>query len=287
MTGSSMINLGELSKPATVLIEKVSSAVGILYEPRRLKKKAKAETEIEKIKYLASVELSEIQQRGIERLVQQEGRKQENIESITSQAASNLDENANVKDLEEDWVAHFFNECDSISDKEMQSLWANMLSGEATKPGSFSKRTVDYVASMDKKDAKLFTDLCQFSVSIGRLRPLIYDLQNDIYNKQGINFDSLQHLNSIGLISFEPLSGYRLQGFEKESVFHYFGIPIELTFPKEIGNDMQSGKVFFTEAGEQLALICGAVLNMEFHTYLLDKFRELGLVVGTQTANKT
>ncbi len=37
-----LINLGKLSKPATVLIEKVSSAIGFLYEPNRIKRKAKA-----------------------------------------------------------------------------------------------------------------------------------------------------------------------------------------------------------------------------------------------------
>ena len=81
--GNSIVNFGDLSKPATVLIEKVSNAVGVLYEPRRIKKKAEAEAEAEKIKALASIELSDIQQRAIDRMVQQEGRKQENIEAIS------------------------------------------------------------------------------------------------------------------------------------------------------------------------------------------------------------
>ena len=82
--GNAVINLGDLAKPATVLIEKVSNAVGVLYEPRRIRKRAEAEADAEKIKALAGIELSEIQQRGIERLVQQEARKQENIGSLTS-----------------------------------------------------------------------------------------------------------------------------------------------------------------------------------------------------------
>ena len=50
--GNSTVSLGDLAKPATVLIEKVSNAVGVLYEPRRIKKKAEAEAEAEKIKAL-------------------------------------------------------------------------------------------------------------------------------------------------------------------------------------------------------------------------------------------
>ena len=151
--GNSLINLGDISKPATVLIEKVSNAVGVLYEPRRIKNKAKAEAESDKIKALASIELSEIQERAIHRMVDQETRKQENIESITAQAIESLDADAKVEELEEDWVAHLFKQCDTVSDKEMQSLWSKLLSGEASKPGSFSKRTVDFVASMDRAKA--------------------------------------------------------------------------------------------------------------------------------------
>ena len=46
--GSSVVNFGDISKPATVLIEKISGAVGVLYEPRRIKKKAEAEAEADK-----------------------------------------------------------------------------------------------------------------------------------------------------------------------------------------------------------------------------------------------
>ena len=122
-----MVNFGDLTKPATVLIEKVSNAVGVLYEPRRIVKKAEAEAEAEKIKAIAGIELSEIAQRGVERLVQQEARKQKNIESITARAAEEVPENANTEQLEEDWVAHFFDRCENVSDVEMQSLWLSLI----------------------------------------------------------------------------------------------------------------------------------------------------------------
>lgn len=88
---------------------------------------------------LAGIELNEIQQRGIERFVQQEARKQANIEAITAQAASQLDESAKTDNLEEDWIAHFFDKCDKVSDAEMQTLWSSLLAGEAQNPGTYSK----------------------------------------------------------------------------------------------------------------------------------------------------
>lgn len=199
--GGSLINLGDLSKPATVLVEKVCNAVGVVYEPTRIKRQARAEAEAEKIKALAHIELRDIERRALERFVQQEARKQENIESITAQAAKALPAAAKVESLDEDWVAHFFKQCDEVSDREMQSLWARLLQGEATSPGTFSKRTVDFISTIDKKDAALFTAFCQFVCVVGEPNPLIYEIDNEVYEKQGITFATLKHLDAIGLIS--------------------------------------------------------------------------------------
>ena len=45
----SLINFGDIGKPATLLIEKISNAIGVIYEPRRIRNKARAEIEVKKI----------------------------------------------------------------------------------------------------------------------------------------------------------------------------------------------------------------------------------------------
>jgi hypothetical protein len=284
--GNSVINLGDLAKPATVLIEKVSNAVGVLYEPRRIKNKAAAEAEAEKIKALANIELSEIEQRGLERLVHQEGRKQDNIEKITAKAANNLPPEAKTEELEEDWVAHFFDKCDKVSDETMQSLWSSLLAGEATTPGTYSKRTVDFVASMDKKDADLFTKFCQFTWMIGEPSPLVFNTDNEIYTKEGISFTALKHLDAIGLISFESTSGYRATGFQKQAMFFYYGQPTLIEFPKEKDNEINVGKVLFTQAGKELVNICGAKRSQEFYEYAVQELSKQGLILSSMLLNK-
>jgi hypothetical protein len=47
---NSLINLDDLLKPATVLIEKVCNSVGVLYEPTRMRRAAPAEADSERIK---------------------------------------------------------------------------------------------------------------------------------------------------------------------------------------------------------------------------------------------
>ena len=279
--GGSLINLGDLSKPATVLVEKVCNAVGIIFEPTRIKRQARAEVEAEKIRAVAGIELREIERRALERFVHQEVRKQENIESITAQAASTLPPEANVEALEEDWIAHFFKQCDTVSDREMQSLWARVLSGEATTPGTFSKRTVDFISTIDKKDAALFTAFCQFVWMLGNPSPLIYEIDNKVYEKHGITFASLKHLDAIGLISFESVSGYARTGFGKYAHLFYYGRAMAIEFAADAGNQLDVGHVLLTSTGRELATICGSNRNQEFYEYVVERWSKNGLVLSS------
>lgn len=288
----SLIDLGNLTEPATMLIEKVCSAVGVVYEPWRIKRLAKAQAEIKKLEARTANEikksdaffaitLNEIEQRGMERLIYQEARKQANIEAITFQAAALLPEDAKVEELEEDWLAYLFKNCDTVSDKDMQSLWSRLLSGEATKSGTFSKRTVDFIASVDKKDAELFTKFCQFCWFSGDVAPFILDSENNIYNKQGINFISLKHLDSIGLISFESTTGYIRKGFSKYIHISYFETTTLIEFNKDTDNTLQGGKVLLTQIGQELASVCGAERNNEFYEYIVSEWHKQGMILST------
>lgn len=279
--GGALINLGDLSKPATVLVEKVCNAVGIIYEPTRVKRMARAEAEADKIKAVARIELSDIEHRALERFVHQEARKQENIEQITAQAAVALPDSAKVEKLEEDWVAYFFKQCDTVSDKEMQSLWARLLSGEASNPGTFSKRTVDFISAVDKKDAALFTRFCQFVWVVGDVAPLIYEHTNEIYTKHGITFDSLKHLDAIGLISFESLTSYCRTGFGKYHHAFYYGRPTLIEFSADEKNQIDTGHALLTAIGKELVPICGSTRNQEFYDYVIQRWSQSGLILSS------
>lgn len=284
--GNSLINLGDLSKPATVLVEKVCNAVGVIYEPTRIKRRARADAEAGKIAALASIELQDIERRALERLVHQEARKQENIERITAQAAAALPESAQVESLDEDWVAHFFKQCDTVSDQGMQSLWSRILSGEATSPGSFSKRTVDFVSTIDKKDAALFTEFCKFAWMLGEPCPLIYEVENEIYRKSGVTFASLKHLDAIGLISFESVSGYARNGFPKYAHIFYYGLPTAIEFPADANNQLDIGHVLLTATGKELASICGSSRSEEFYVYVIERWFKQGLILSSVRAQR-
>lgn len=136
---SSLINLGELSKPATVLVEKISDAVGGIFKPYQMVRVAKAEAQAERIRAEGQIEISDLQRRAFHRFLNEEAQKQKNIEDITQKALPELQQNARPGEIEDDWLTHFFDECRLISDADMQALWSKVLAGEANAPGKFSK----------------------------------------------------------------------------------------------------------------------------------------------------
>lgn len=268
--GNALIEIGKLAEPAKVLIEKVSDAIGGVFKPYQIKRIAKAEVQAEIIRAEGQVVISEIQQRGLERLIYQEGKKQKNIEEITAKALPLLEDKGNPADMSEDWISNFFEKCGLVSDEEMQTLWGKVLAGEANRAGTFNKRTVNTIANLEKEDAHLFTSLCQFGVSFGELTPLIFDTKSEIYIKNHINFSTLTHLESIGLISFNHMSGYRRQSLPNKFVISYFNQNL-LVQLKDKESELKIGKVIFTDIGKQLSGICGAEKNDEFPSFLVNQ----------------
>ena len=272
MTGNSLIDIGEVSKPATVLIEKISDAVGGICKPWQIKRVAEAEAEAEKIKAIAKIETTELEQRAWQRFLFEESKKQENIEQITAQALPQLSEEAKPEDIETDWITNFFDKCRLVSDEEMQILWSNILAGESNRPGSFSKRTINFMSSLDKEDALLFTKLCGFNWFLCDFQPLIYDTSAKIYKKQGINFDALKHLDAIGLISFDGVGGYQILELDQKEKLFYHNIPFILEFHKEQDNNLKIGTVLLTSTGQELANICKPEKVVGFEEYVMNEW---------------
>lgn len=279
----SIINLGDLSKPATVLIEKISDAIGGVFKPYQIVRVAKAEAEAERIRAESQIQISDLHRRAFHRFLEEEAKKQKNIEDITYQALPELGEKSKPEEVENDWITNFFDKCRIISDSEMQSIWSRVLAGEANSPGSYSKRTVNFLSSLDKTDASLFTNLCVFGWSISDVVPLIYDVRAEIYNKRGITFNSLKHLDSIGLIQFDNIAGYRRIGLSKRFSVFYYGKPIILELKNEADNEMDIGQVLLTKVGQELAAICGSRPDSDFLEYILKKWKEKGYIKEQKT----
>lgn len=269
---TSLVNLGELSKPANMLIEKVSSAIGGVFEPWQIKRVAKAEAEASLIKAESEIKITDLHRRAMHRFVEEEASRQENMEEITKKSIPHLDETSNPANMEDDWLTNFFDKSRIVSDEEMQTIWASVLAGEANIPGSFSRRTVNLLSDLDKRDAELFQTLCKFGWSIGNFTPLVFDSQAPIYNNLGINFNTLSHLDSLGLIQFSSLTGFIREGLPEKFTLDYCGQPLALEM-KNGNNELSVGQVLLSQAGQELVKVVRVPGVDGFYDYVKDKWK--------------
>ena len=252
-TSNSLVNMSGLTKPADTLIKKVSGAVGGWFAPYQIRRVAKAEAEAALIKAQTDIEVTALHRRAAHRFIEEEAQRQKNMEDITDKALPQLNENARPESMDNDWIANFFDKCRIVSDDEMQRLWSRVLAGEANVPGSYSKRTVNFLSDLDKAEAELFTKFCGFGWQIGNIVPLVFDVQAEIYNRYGINFNALSHLESIGLVQFNHLTGFLRQKLPKKCDVFYYGRPLALQMPHDTDNELELGKVLLTRIGQELA----------------------------------
>ncbi|MBA7611518.1 hypothetical protein ES703_18743 [subsurface metagenome] len=284
--GFSLIKInGKIVEPATELIRKISAAIGGGFKPRQIRRVAEAEADAEVIKAKAQIEITGLQQRALTRFIMEESKKQDNIESITEKAIGQLNASSTPQDIEDDWITNFFDKCRIISDEDMQILWAKILAGESNSPGTYSKRTINSLGSLDKKDAELFMALCCFTLLIEEeLVPVVYhkdlSLGQSIYQKNGINFDTVLHLSSIGLISFESL-GYVKTKLNQQIEISYHKTNLRLDFKKPQGNVLSTGNVLLTNIGNELAQVCSFKKIDGFIDYVSNKFSQQGVVVSS------
>ena len=273
-TSNSLVNLGDLSKPADTLIKKISKLVGGIFAPGQMKRTAKAEAEVAILKAETEIQITALHRRAMHRFVEEEAQRQQNIEDITEKAIPQLKDSAAPDAIEDDWVTNFFEKSRIVSNKEMQDLWSRVLAGEANTPGTYSKRTVNFLSDLDKNDAQIFANLLGFAWMIGDVVPLIFDHNAKIYAARGIEFNSIIHLESIGLIQFNELSGYlRIRLPKKFSIF-YFGKPLTLEMKADGDNQLPAGKVMLTKIGQELAQIVGSKPVEGFMAYVEEQWKE-------------
>jgi hypothetical protein len=269
-------NLTGLEKPITTLIEKISNATGVLYEPTKIVKKAMAEAKAAVILANSQVEATAIQRRAEQRWQKED----ENNASVLSKAIPLLEETAKPENIDSDWLANLFEKTKIVSDEEMQGLWAKVLAGEANTPGKFSRKTINILNDLDKNDAELFTSLCGFVWHINRNDPVVFNVSDKIYNDQGINFTTLSHLEAIGLVKFENTAGFAiiLHDLFKSVAVEYYDKCMSLSILPQHNNRIQVGKVFFTQAGRELYSICNSQPVAGFFDYVHDEFAKKNYV---------
>jgi len=224
-------------------------------------------------------------------------KEQQNIETIVldaAQIAPAILPAAKINDdpVDEDWTMDFLSKAKNIGNKEMQSLWSKILAGEVSKPGSYSKRVLDFVYTLSPKEADLFTRFCGLVCKIN-FKYIHLRLSDNAkgfsrfhgYPEYNITYDDILELDAIGLINFKETvlehkfdSGkitYDLKPAINTLCIDYFD-EIYIVKPSENFANISLSIILLTNLGNSLVPICGSEKNDNYKERLLEIIKQNG-----------
>lgn len=168
------------------------------------------------------------------------------------------------EELSEDFKVAFADKCSNETDEDARVIWAKLLNGERERPGTFSKRTMDILSTLDKTTIGRFQKLC--SVCLGDVKGigvastekpiplLMYDGETKVSYDDGLLLvTDIRELEAAGLL----FCGLRSTFSRPEYVL--FGINGDPYAAKsEEGGDVKISfdEAVLSDAGCQLSNLC-------------------------------
>lgn len=275
-----------LSKAAENLSIIARDSFGIIIGPTKKILDAKAEMMIERhhLLHKYKMERLDLAERAKNRIFETEITRQFNLEKTFAHAAQLLPDNATPENINKDWLHHYINSSRDVGEEDLRKIWAHILAGEATKPGRFSKRTLDYLKNFSVNDCKLFEKFLPF-ILMHEDTAFFYNPNDQDYftifrDKFNFNYLDFSHLIAIGIIgnniSSLPVSA------GKHLEFYYFNKKIRI-FNQLLSNDNKIIRArILTEVGDQLTRVVDAVENKEFLDFIVSGFKNKGLEVNIE-----
>lgn len=138
--------------------------------------------------------------------------KANNFLEIADKADRYYSENRTKKSDESydfDWFIRFYESAGNISNEQMQDLWARILAGEISRPGSYSIHLIEILKNMNSKDAELFEKISSKSLCYRNDR---FILNDELYRSMNdIHYSDLMRIQELGLINATPFLLYKIR----------------------------------------------------------------------------
>ncbi len=280
---ASLVSVKLEGKALEKLVDVLARGAGILYEPTYRRRLAKAESDVALIKAESEQALSSLRDRASARVDAKKLRQQRNIEKILDATEYYLPEDVTQEPVDEDWVAQFFEGCQDISNEKLQHVWAKLLAGEVTKPGTFCPRTLATMRTLTQHDAELFETTCKFMIKgIGYLYT---EHIKTIAASHGVTYGTFLHLESLGLLQCGTMINYTVKA----------GIPFTIVHNgvRHVFSKVTEWRVDcypLTQMGRELSMLCSGPADEEYFTALIEGLEQLGAnhsVIGVDTVQET
>lgn len=274
------------SKVVALFLEKISGAIGWYVEPKQIVRKAHAEATANLIKAETDQEVKALEQRTAARVLHEETKYQQNIESIVIKALPGINDDAKPGEVDDDWLTNFFDKCRKVSNEEMQMLWSQILAGEVNNPGIFSPRTLQALSTFTKYDAETFKKYCSYIWHLDKLSPAI------LYPKGVAKTDfagpgsgpDLYHLVDIGVFLYQeskPIT-YSGKGLVLSYNEKYFSVlqKDDNGGVSDIIKLFPFGYVKLTQIGGELSSITKPIPNFDFMNQMIEYWKSKGFVIS-------
>lgn len=263
------IDLQALSEPASKLIETVGEI--FITSPGRVKRLAKAKVATKKIEIEGNIELLNLIERTDARINARELERQINIENLVKNAIGLLPDKVSEKPVDKDWTAQFFNYAQDVSDETVQRMWSQVLAGEVENPGTFSRRTLNFLQVLSSEDAQTITKAFNYVWFIDNKMFIPNSSKiNSFFEENGLTQSELTYLDSIGLIiigsSFDLSTQANLFStcyFDKEHHWHAIGLE---KMKAHICNPI----------AKEIFLLCDSKPDNLFHKLSIEYFKKIG-----------
>lgn len=213
-------------------------------------------------------------------------RKQQNLESIIHKSVAYCPNASSSTRADQDWFSQFTLLAEDVSNSTMQDLWAKILAGEISQPGTFSLKSLALFKSMSITDAKLLAKVCSLAVkdaskkntriiSGGYQSPGFFSFftkntQATVnLNQCGLGYTELLSLADSNIIFIQEAESNELSLGEKVN-FNFNGQNIQLT-----ANKKKCVLTFykFTPVGSELAFLISDNPHKEFIPLLKSSLR--------------
>lgn len=181
------------------------------------------------------------------------------IAQSVAQPGTDFSQQSNVDD---EWLERFMDSAKFVSDEEMQLLWGNILAKEFEEPNSTPPRVIRILSEITSSYAKAFQTVCSLNCrllvknktgEITEIERIILPPQYDYLRSRGVTFDVLSELETLGLIQFDPVTGYvvEIDSQEYPNTYVCYG-DRRLLVADYPNKQFPIGIVLLTEAGKSI-----------------------------------
>lgn len=216
-------------------------------------------------------------------------KKMKNQKAIAEIAMENAKQGTDFSEdsgVSEEWLDRFMDSAGFVSSEEIQWIWGKILANEFEKPGSTPPNMIRILSEITPDLAAAFRFICSMSIGImplnenreiqGEVQDLLvpYDKNEDKFRENGVGFNVLNELETLGVIRFEPIAGYISKGFTSDKILICVGDKLDVIDEYKKG-ELPVGNVMLTSVGEALKAITESVEVKDYHEmvrkYMSDK----------------